>query len=142
MKKILLLSALIIIVSTISAQDVAMVNVKNIDTYESRRSSAIVPIIEETEYTYKYNNDYVSVEFKNGEHVEYFNDREHFIKSNLEWISSDECIMTIKATNLPDFPFRKGTKLHMKILKVKNGKVYYESTLGGRTWSGKMKIKE
>jgi hypothetical protein len=30
----------------------------------------------------------------------------------------------------------------MKILKVKNGKVFYESTLGGRTWTGKMKIKD
>jgi hypothetical protein len=143
MKKILLLSTLIILVSTVKAQEIALVKVSDFKVYESRRSSKkIVPILEETEYSYKYNNDLVSVEFKDGEHVEYFNNKEHYIKSNLEWIASDECIMTIKESNLPDFPFRRGTKLHMKILKVKNGKVFYESTLGGRTWSGKMKIKE
>jgi hypothetical protein len=144
MKKILLLSALIILVTTVKAQDVAMVNVKNIDTYEnkSRRSTEVIPVLEETEYTYKYNNDEVLVTFKDGEHIEYFNNKKYYIKSKLEWITNEECYMTIQESNLPDFPFNKGSKLHMKILKVKNGKVFYESTLGGRTWSGKMKVKE
>lgn len=142
MKKILLLSAIMIFISTLNAQEVALTKMKDMDSFESRRSTKVIPVLSDNEYTYKYNKGDVSVHFKEGEHIEYFNNKEHYIKSTIQWIASDECFMTIQESNLPDFPFKKGTKLHMKILKVKNGKVYYESTLGGRTWSGKMKVKE
>jgi hypothetical protein len=143
MKKILLFSVFTLLISTINAQEIALVKSSDLNFYESRRSSeTIEPILEKTKYTYKYNNDLVNVEFNDNEHVEYFDNKKYYIKSKLEWIASDECIMTLKESNLPDFPFREGTKLHMKISKIKKGKVHYESTLGGRTWSGKMKIKE
>ena len=47
--------------------------------------------------------------------------------------------MIIRDFNLPNFPFKAGTKMRMKITKVENGFIHYTSTLGGRTWKGKMK---
>ena len=99
----------------------------------------IVPLLEETTYTYKYNGEDVLVVFSENTHIEYFNDRQHSIKSNIVWTSENECVMTILKSNLPNFPFRNGTKLKMKITKIKNGNIYYQSTLGGRSWTGKMK---
>jgi hypothetical protein len=47
--------------------------------------------------------------------------------------------MKLQESNLPNFPFKIGSELSIKITKVKRGYIYYDSTLGGRTWSGKMK---
>ncbi|RCS26357.1 hypothetical protein DUT90_11355 [Polaribacter sp. WD7] len=111
----------------------------NISNYE-KVNEEIIPLIDETHYTYKYNGNDVLVSFKDGEHTEYFENKKYFIKSKVRWISNEECIMTIQFSNLPNFPFRKGTELKMKILKIRRGKVFYQSTLGGRTWTGKMSI--
>ena len=54
-----------------------------------------------------------------------------------------EYYLTIKESNLPNFPFKMGTKMHILVNKVKGKRVYYTSTLGGRSWEGKMtKIKK
>ena len=134
MNKLPLLSILLFLVFTVNAQDIAMVNLNQF-------SNEIDPILEEAQYTYKYKGDNVLVIFRENEHIEYFNDKKYFIKSELEWTSDTECLMTIKESNLPNFPFSPGTELNMKILKVKRGIIHYESTLGGRSWTGKMKQK-
>lgn len=97
------------------------------------------PLIKNTKYTYKYKGGDVLVVFEGNEHYEFYNEKKHFIKSDLVWTSKKECFMTIKDYNLPNFPFKVGTKMRMKITKKKEGYVYYTTTLGGRTWKGKMK---
>lgn len=138
MKKFPQLIALFIVVFTINAQDIAMVSTK---VFNNNSNYKIEPLIEETHYTYKYQGNDVLVIFKEDEHIEYFNNKKYFIKSDLTWTAEDECFMTIRESNLPNFPFRSGTKLKLKIDKIKKDKVYYTSTLGGRSWTGKMKIK-
>ncbi|WP_147266214.1 hypothetical protein [Polaribacter sp. WD7] len=139
MKNFLQISLVLILNFSINAQDLAMSNMNNISNYE-KVNEEIIPLIDETHYTYKYNGNDVLVSFKDGEHTEYFENKKYFIKSKVRWISNEECIMTIQFSNLPNFPFRKGTELKMKILKIRRGKVFYQSTLGGRTWTGKMSI--
>ncbi|ARV15973.1 hypothetical protein [Polaribacter sp. SA4-12] len=141
MKKLQLLITVLIISFSTGAQDLAMntqaSNYDNVNYNEA--SNKIVPLLEETTYTYKYKGDNVLVVFTENRHIEYFNNKQHSIKSSLLWTSETECEMTILESNLPNFPFRNGTKLNMKINKVKNGYIYYQSTLGGRSWTGKMK---
>ena len=126
---------------TVNAQDYLMTlkplsaSVLNINATEP----VAEPLISNTTYTYKYKGGDVEVVFEGNEHYEFYNNREHFIKSDLVWTSKKECFMTIKDYNLPNFPFKVGTKMKMKITKKKDGYVNYTTTLGGRTWKGKMK---
>ena len=80
----------------------------------------------------------VLVEFKGNKHIELHQKGKYYIKSNIEWISDCEYYLIIEDVNLPDFPFQIGSKLHTKILKVRGDRVYYKSTLGDRSWEGKM----
>jgi len=141
MKDFNLFIILTALVFTTKAQEVVMNFPRVNQTYNSPiiSKTKIVPLIEDTSYTYKYKGDDVLVIFTRNSHVEYFNNKKYSIKSSLRWVSETECEMTIQKSNLPNFPFRNGTKLKMKINKIKRDKIYYESTLGGRSWTGKMK---
>jgi hypothetical protein len=140
MKKLQLIFVFLMISFSIKAQDVAMnIGMTTSDNISYNQPINIVPVIESTEYTYKYKGSDVLVVYAGNKHIEYFNDKKYYIISNLEWITEDECTITIQESNLPKFPFKTGDKLHMKINKIKNGYVYYESSLGGRSWTGKMK---
>ncbi len=141
MKNLQLLITVLLISFSTAAQELAMnTQMNNSDSLNyNTPTKEIIPLLEETTYTYKYNGDDVLVVFTRNTHIEYFNNRQHSIKSNIVWTSENECVMTILESNLPNFPFRNGTKLNMKINKIKNGYIYYQSTLGGRSWTGKMK---
>ena len=95
-------------------------------------------ILKNNSFTYTLAKQEVLVEFNDDTYVEYHNDKKYFIKSAIEWLSDCEYNLTIQEISFPDFPFEPGAKLHTKILKVKKNKIYYESTLAGRTWKGKM----
>jgi len=97
-------------------------------------------VLKNNTFTYEYKGKDVIVVFNNNEHTEYYNNKKHYIKSELNWTNKYECTMTIVEATLPDVPFKAGTKLSMKITKTKGDFVYYESTLAGRTWEGKMKL--
>ncbi|WP_299051062.1 hypothetical protein [uncultured Polaribacter sp.] len=100
------------------------------------------PLIKDKTYTYNYNGGEVFVVFKGKKHIEYHNNRQNFIKSKLFWVEKDLVYVTIEDYNIPNFPFERGTKMKIEFTKVKNGYVEYKSTLGGRTWLGKMKENE
>ncbi|QNM87025.1 hypothetical protein H9W90_07900 [Polaribacter pectinis] len=97
------------------------------------------PIIDNKTFTYEYKGGQVLVIFNGKEHIEYYNNNKNYIKSSIKWISRRECLITLKEINLPNFPFKTGTHLKMEITKIRGRNVYYKSTLGGRTWLGKMK---
>lgn len=99
-------------------------------------------ILKNNSFVYKLAKQDVLVQFEEEKHVEYHQDKKYYIKSNIKWISDCEYYLIIQDVTLPDFPFRLGSKLHIKITKVKGDRVYYKSSMGGRTWEGKMtKIK-
>lgn len=100
-------------------------------------------ILKEGTFTYRSGKQDVIVIFKGNKHVEYHNDREHFIKSDIEWINDCEYNLIIQESTLPDFPFKMGTKMHIVVNRVRGKKVYYTSSLGGRSWDGRLtKIKK
>lgn len=143
--KIIISTALLLFgfVSTTNAQDYAIVeNPTTIveTTYNTTSYDTESSVLKNNTYTYEYKGEDVIVVFNNNEHVEYYNNKKYFIKSQLTWKNKYECVMTIKESTLPDVPFKAGTQLEMKITKTKGDYVYYQSTLGGRTWEGKMKL--
>lgn len=140
-KKTFFLSLIILLSLNFNAQDYAMNSVSNPleSISKSVNISGVIPLISNETFSYKSHGKKVLVVFSETEHIEYYNNKEHYIKSKISWLSSNECLMTIVDADLPNFPFKNGTKLTMVITKVKGKVVYYNSTLGGRTWSGKMK---
>ena len=138
MKKILPILLISIISLNIQAQEIAMLSPRN-QNVSNNVGSRIIPVINESHYTYQYMGNDVLVNFNGTEHIEYYENKKYYIKSKIKWISNDECYITIQHSTLPDFPFKKGSRLHLQILKIRNGKVFYRSTLGNRSWEGKMK---
>lgn len=140
-KNQLLIAATLLVAISVNAQDYLMTlkplsaSVLKIDGKKTTEA----PLIENKTFSYMYKGGEVEVVFEGNSHYEFFNHKKHFIKSELIWTSKDECYMIIKDFNLPNFPFKAGTKMRMKITKIKDGYVHYKSTLGGRTWKGKMK---
>ena len=67
---------------------------------------------------------------------------DEYIKSDIEWVTACEYNLIIQESTLPNFPFTTGTKMNIKVDRVKGNKVYYTATLGGRSWEWKMVKKE
>jgi hypothetical protein len=99
-------------------------------------------VLRDNHFTYRNANKEVLVIFKGNEYVEYHNNKEHFIKAEIQWISNCEYNLTIIETNLPRFPFKIRSKLRIVVTKVRGNKIYYKSTLGGKTWEGKLTKKK
>lgn len=93
-------------------------------------------ILKNSNFIYKNGGKEVFVSFKENKHVEYHNKKKFFIKSKIEWMSDCEYYLIIQESTIPNFPFDPGTKMHIKVDKVKGKKIYYTSTLGGRSWEG------
>lgn len=95
-------------------------------------------MLKNNSFVYKLGGKDVLVEFGEEKHAEYHQKGKYYIKSNVEWISDCEYYLIIQDVTLPNFPFKLGSRLHIKITKVKGNRVYYKSTMGGRSWEGKM----
>ncbi len=95
-------------------------------------------ILKNNTFTYRNGSDKVLVVFSGEQHTEYHQNKKYTIKSTVRWISKCEYILTINESNLPNFPFKMGTKLFIKVNKVRGKKVYYTSSLAGRSWEGKL----
>lgn len=103
-------------------------------------TTSICSAVKNKKFTYKNGEKTVFVSFKNNLHTELHNNKKHFIKSTIQWLSNCEYYLIITKTNLPDFPFKIGSKLHVTILKTKGKNVYYKSSLNGRDWEGKLTL--
>ena len=57
-------------------------------------------------------------------HIEFFENGKYFIKSKLDWVSDCEYNATMTEITLPNFPFKPGEKMNVKIDKIEGGKVY------------------
>lgn len=102
----------------------------------------ICTVVKDKKFTYKIGSKNVFVSFKNNTHTELHNNKKHYIKSTIEWISDCEYYLIVNETNYPNFPFKIGSKLHVKILNTKNKNVYYKSTMNNKSWEGKLTLNE
>jgi len=146
MKNLFLLPFIIFCLSatiTNSQELIALTNNSNINKLDKATSylntKKISNLLGNKTFSYKYKGEKVTVIFKGQTHTEYFNNKEFHIKSKIIWTSNNSCTMILLETNLPNFPYKRGRELDLKIKKVTRNFVYYESTLDDRTWSGKMK---
>lgn len=121
MKKIYKLILLFVVVSLMSFN--------NKDYGESLKNNNFV---------YKNGGKEVLVIFGEDDYIEYHNKKKYYIKSDIEWVSNCEYNLIIREATLPDFPFKNGTVMNIKIDRVRGKKVYYTATLGGRSWEWKM----
>lgn len=95
-------------------------------------------VLKNGRFVYKSGKKIVNVEFKENQHTEYHNGGKHTIKSTIEWISGCEYYLQVNETNYPNFPFKIGAKLHVKIIKIDGNKIHYKSTIDGKSWEGKL----
>ncbi|MES1218596.1 MAG: hypothetical protein ABUT20_24040 [Bacteroidota bacterium] len=85
----------------------------------------------------------VKVVIKGNKHTEYHDNGRYFIKSKLTWLSDCEYDMTMTDVTIPNFPYKVGDVMNVKIDKVDGDKIYYTSTVQGKSWQGKfIKIKD
>lgn len=90
-------------------------------------------------FTYQGDNGEVKVVIDGNSHTEYHNKGKHYLKSTLKWINACEYDMTLSEINLPDFPFKKGDVMHVKINKVEGKTIHYTSTVKGNSFTGTIK---
>lgn len=95
-------------------------------------------ILKNSNFTYKNGSKEVFVVFDGDKHIEYHDKNKYYIKSDIEWITDCEYNLIIQETTIPKFPFDPGTKLHIKVDKVRGKRVYYTSSLRGKSWEGKL----
>ncbi|TVZ56503.1 hypothetical protein OD91_1789 [Lutibacter sp. Hel_I_33_5] len=98
-------------------------------------------VLKNNSFTYKLGKDKVLVVFNEDKHTEYHEEGKYIIQSDIKWISECEYYLIINEATLPNFPFKLGSKLHVKITGKRGKKIYYKSTLGGNTWEGRMTLK-
>jgi hypothetical protein len=79
---------------------------------------------------------------KNGTHTEYHNNGKYNITSRMKWVNSCEYNMTMASITIPDFPFKPGDVMNVKITSIENNIIQYTSTVKGQSWNGRLKIIE
>jgi len=80
------------------------------------------------------------VAIKNKKHVEYFENGNYFIKSDLDWISDCEYNAKMTEITLPDFPFKAGEVMNVKFEKIENGFVFGTGSVRGSSFPVKFEI--
>lgn len=78
--------------------------------------------------------DTIYVSIKGSKHVEYHQGGKYQIISKMKWISDCEYVATLKKTTIPDFPSKKGVKLHTKIIKSSDDRVLIEVSRTNESW--------
>jgi|GEM_PF-1027875 hypothetical protein len=94
--------------------------------------------------TFKYGNttEDVKVVIDENHHTEYYNGGKYIIQSDLTWVNSCEYNITMIKITIPDFPYKVGDIMNVKINKIEKNEIFYTSTVKGQSWSGKLiKIK-
>tara|TARA_R110002049_G_scaffold80402_2_gene204453 strand:+ start:7396 stop:7776 length:381 start_codon:yes stop_codon:yes gene_type:complete len=89
-------------------------------------------------FEYRVGDKDVLVVFGEEEYIEYHENKKYYIKSDIEWLTDCEYNLIIQESTLPNFPFKSGTKMNIKVDRVRGKRIYYTATLGGRSWEWKM----
>lgn len=91
-------------------------------------------ILQKGEFTYGSSDNLTKVVIKGKNHTEYHDNGKYIIKSKMEWVNECEYNMTMKKITIPNFPYKKGDVMNVKIDRVENNKIYYTSTVKGQSW--------
>lgn len=87
-------------------------------------------------FTYKSPEGTVKVVIEGNHHTEFHHKGKYTIESTIEWLSDCEYKATLIKTNLPDFPFKPGVILFVRVYKIEGKKYFYKSTLNGESIDG------
>lgn len=92
------------------------------------------------EGTFEYgNSDFeVKVVIKGNKHTEFHANGKYIIKSKINWVSDCEYNMTMTKITIPNFPYKAGDIMNVKINKIEGKDIYYTSTVKGNSWAGKL----
>lgn len=94
-------------------------------------------------FTYGDSTNLIKVVINGNDHVEYIENGKYIIKSKLKWISDCEYNMTMTGITVPDFPFKVGDVMNVKITRVDGNEIYFTSTVQGKSFDGKFtKVKD
>ncbi|MFN6944587.1 MAG: hypothetical protein ACK4ND_06545 [Cytophagaceae bacterium] len=88
-------------------------------------------------FTYGDEKNPIKVTIKGENHTEYHG--KYRIKSTIKWINECEYEATLVEATIPDFPFKPGEVMNVKITKVEDKDIFYTSVVNGESWSGKFK---
>ena len=75
-------------------------------------------------------------------HIEYLRSGEFIIKSKLDWVSDCEYNATMTEITLPNFPFKPGDIMNVKVDKIEGTVIYCTMTVQGRSFRGEYKLIE
>lgn len=113
---ILLTTGLLLAAST------AFAHKDKIPTCKSLRHSKLVEVGQEDEHRY--------VLIQGKKHIEYFGDKNKYIKSTIKWQNDCSYKLTVKESTVPDFPLKPGGVLTMQFTEYKNGVWHGKVTIG------------
>jgi hypothetical protein len=110
-------------------------------SFSSFAQSANVPsdcsILHKGEFFYTTDKDNrVKVVIDSTQHTEYHNNGAYYIKSTLKWTSSCSYEMTMNEVTIPNFPFKPGDVMTVKVIRINGKNIYYTSIVKGNTWNG------
>ena len=69
-------------------------------------------------------------------HTEFMRDGKYFIESSLKWSSDCSYVLVLKKCTVPDFPFKKGTKMTVTVERVEGNKIFYSGIVNGEAFEG------
>jgi hypothetical protein len=100
-------------------------------------------ILHKGTFVYGNTSEKITVVIKGSKHTEYYENGKYIIKSKLVWVSNCEYNMTMTQITIPNFPYKVGDVMNVKITKVVGNQIYYTSTVKGNTWDGELlKVKD
>src|SRR5215203_4699797 len=92
-------------------------------------------ILNEGAFKYGDIEEEIRVEIKGNNHTEYHDGGKYMIKSKLEWVNDCEYNMIMTKITIPNFPYRKGDVMNVKVDKIMGNVIYYTSTVKGNSWN-------
>ncbi|WP_298882852.1 hypothetical protein [uncultured Polaribacter sp.] len=95
-------------------------------------------ILEDGKYTYKFRENDILIEIKNGIYYEY-HPKNEFIKAKIDWISEYEYKLIIVDIERRGVPFKVGDELTAEIVKIKGDEYFYTSRFNNKTGKGSFK---
>lgn len=91
-------------------------------------------------FTYTDNDsDEVIVVIEGENHTEYHKNRKYVVESKIKWVNDCEYNATLAKATLPDFPFKKGTVMNVKVESIEGNFITYTGTVKGTTYKGTLR---
>lgn len=72
-------------------------------------------------------------------HTEYHQDKKYVVESKIKWVNDCEYNATLTKATLPDFPYKKGTVMNVKVDRIEGNFIYYTGTVKGKNYKGSLK---